>query len=356
MDTSGGQLSTADALLLRQFGLGTIMDVLGILLEGILFGAYSIFFLLAIYSFRQTGIRSLKAVLMSAAVGYLYLSSLAALAMDCYIAFANIHTHFMLESSPLDERWRAVEANGFQFVGAVELFWAFNAIVADAVVVWRTWAVYQGWLPAVGPPCFLLFAAFVFALIDVIFTLQDSVTGSIPSIPNAYKVYTVAQILVWALSLGTNILCTMLMGIRAWQFRKETIDLHLGVQRYPGMSTVDILSLLVESGFIYSFLWAIQIIGYLTFDEGTTGDIVSHVIVRIGRQITGMYPTLIIVLVNFQRTMWEGYGDAGSSITTGPIRWGSRRRRSKGSRQGEDEDEHKEVVSGLRDSAVPFVR
>lgn len=107
------------------------------------------------------------------------------------------------------------------------------------------------------------------------------------------------------------------------QHRKIMKDLSLGV-KYHGMSTENILSLLVESGFIYSFLWVenhpallcrpfdrpfqgTQIIGYLDFVPDSPWNFISEIVVRIGRQITGMYPTLIIVIVNFKRTIWEEY-------------------------------------------------
>jgi len=115
-----------------------------------------------------------------------------------------------------------------------------------------------------------------------------------------------SQILVWAFSLATNILCTVLIGFKAWQHRKIMKELSLGV-KYHGMSTENVLSLLVESGFIYSFLWGTQIIGYLDFGLDSPWNFISQVVVRIGRQITGMYPTLIIVIVNFKRTIWEEY-------------------------------------------------
>jgi hypothetical protein len=45
----------------------------------------------------------------------------------------------------------------------------------------------------------------------------------------------------------------------------------------------------------------------LDFALDSPWDFISVVVVRIGRQITGMYPTLIIVIVNFKRTIWEEY-------------------------------------------------
>ncbi|KAJ7104670.1 hypothetical protein C8R44DRAFT_987874 [Mycena epipterygia] len=299
---SSGLLSEADALLLESYGSLTIQEVLGILFEGVFFGAYGIFFALAVYSIRQRGVRSRMAIIMSLVVGYLFATSATAWAVDCYIAFKNIHSLYMTAEIPLLDRADLADDTFDKFVGVQEMLFVFNAIVADAVVVWRTWAVYQGRILAIVAPCVLLLAAFVFALIDVTFSLYQ---GSKP-LPGAATIYLKSQILVWAFSLATNILCTVLIGFKAWQHRKTMKELSLGV-KYHGMSTENVLSLLVESGFIYSFLWGTQIIGYLDFGLDSPWNFISQVVVRIGRQITGMYPTLIIVIVNFKRTIWEEY-------------------------------------------------
>ncbi|KAJ6505740.1 hypothetical protein C8R47DRAFT_134802 [Mycena vitilis] len=132
--------------------------------------------------------------------------------------------------------------------------------------------------------------------------------------------YTKSQILVWAFSLATNALCTLLIGVKAWRHRKTMRELSLTV-KYDGMSTEKILSLLVESGFIYSLLWAVQILGYLEFPLDSPWNIISEVVVRIGRQLTGMYPTLIIVIVNFKRTIWEEYPTSTPDHGLHSLKW-----------------------------------
>ncbi|KAF8184559.1 hypothetical protein K438DRAFT_1937244 [Mycena galopus ATCC 62051] len=313
---SSGPLSEDDALLLKSYATLTIQEVLGILFEGVFFGAYVIFFALAVYSIAQRGVRSRRAIIMSVVVGYLYATSVIAWALDCYMTFKNIHSLFMTTEIPLLDRADLADDTLGKFVGVQEMLFVFNAIVADAVVIWRTWAVYQGWIPAIVAPCILLLAAFVFALIDVTFSLYQGATP----LPGVATMYTKSQILVWAFSLATNVLCTLLIGFKAWRHRKMMKDLSLGV-KYHGMSTENVLSLLVESGFIYSFLWATQIIGYLDFGPDSPWNFISVVVVRIGRQITGMYPTIIIVIVNFKRTIWEEYPITSLGHGSNTLKW-----------------------------------
>ncbi|KAF7373808.1 hypothetical protein MSAN_00592500 [Mycena sanguinolenta] len=299
--TSSPGLSDADALLLKGYGQITISDVLGILFEGVFCGAYGIFFALAVYSIRQRGFRTRRAMIMALVVVYLYAASVTAWAVDCYIAFKDIHSLYMTTEIPLPDREDLAFDTFNKFVGVQETIFVFNAIVADAVVIWRTWAIYGGRITAIVTPCVLLLTAFVFALVDVTCNFYH---GSTP-LPGANSVCVQSQKIVWAFSLATNVVCTLFIAFKAWEHRKTMKQLNFIGKKYHGMSAENILSLLVESGFIYSLLWTIQIIGYLDFDLNSPWYYISIVVVRLGRQTTGMYPTLIIVIVNLKRTIWE---------------------------------------------------
>jgi len=282
---------------------------------------------------------------MSVVVGYLYGTSVTAWAMDCYVAFKNIHSLYMTTDIPLLDRANLADDTFDQFVGVQEMFFVFNAIVADAVVIWRTWAVYQRSIAAILAPCVLLLTAFIFALIDVTYSLYR---GSTP-LPGDPTIYVKSQILVWAFSLATNILCTVLIGFKAWQHRKIMKELSPGV-KYQGMSAENVLSLLVESGFIYSFLWGTQIIGYLDFELNSPWDFISVVVVRIGRQITGMYPTLIIVIVNFKRTIWEEYPITTLGHGANSLKWAvntTSRSGTRGTETGPEVGIHLDTVSDV---------
>ncbi|KAJ7367568.1 hypothetical protein DFH08DRAFT_725571, partial [Mycena albidolilacea] len=172
-------------------------------------------------------------------------------------------------------------------------------IIGDGVVIWRTWAVYQGRILAISMPCILLLVSFVFTLIDVTCGSYDG------PLPGGEQICPQAAKTSWAFSVGTNVTCTILVGFKAWQHRKMMRELNL-----PGksrrMSAEKIISLLVESGFIYSLLWLSQVIAYIDeIPRSSPWYFVYQAFVAMGDQIAGMYPTLIIVIVNFQRTIWD---------------------------------------------------
>ncbi|KAJ7835448.1 hypothetical protein B0H14DRAFT_2514347 [Mycena olivaceomarginata] len=190
-------------------------------------------------------------------------------------------------------------------------------IVGDAVLIWRTWAVYRGRILAILMPCILLLASFVFTLIDISCVTHNG------SLPDSEKICFKAALVGWALSVGTNVTCTVLVGFKAWQHRKATRELNLPgkLHRNP---TERILLTFVDSGLVYSLLWLTQVVLYIRFTLDSPWLYVSAVLMAMGDQIAGMYPTLVIVVVNFQPPIWEEKrsGD-GASIT--PLPWNDKR-------------------------------
>ncbi|KAF8147104.1 hypothetical protein K438DRAFT_1626684 [Mycena galopus ATCC 62051] len=194
-------------------------------------------------------------------------------------------------------------------------------IIGDAVVIWRTWVIYQRRYFAILIPCLLLLVSFVFVIMGIF-----CMTGS-SSFPGAEDICPHTPLISWAFCVATGLICTSLIGFKARQHRQIVRALNLTGKTYR-MSTEKILALLVESGFIYCILWLSQIIIYLNITRDSPWYYVLQVVRVMSNQITGMYPTLIIVIVNFHRTIWE---DAPSEP---PLRnnngvmewaWGSKR-------------------------------
>ncbi|KAF7367007.1 hypothetical protein MSAN_00959800 [Mycena sanguinolenta] len=300
-------LSEADASRLKRYGLDTMRDVSNIVSESIFCSAYGIFFALAVYSICRKGLRSRREIIMLVVVVYLYAASVTQYAVDCWTTFRNIYSLFMTTDVPLPDRADLGDADFAKFAGLMEVLFDFNMIIADAVVIWRIWAVYQGQFRAIVIPCVLLLGAFVFAIIDNTCGISEG------PLPGGEIICPHSAIVVWAFSVATNILCTALIGFKAWQHRKMMKELSVG-GRYHGMSSENV----------------IQIIEYIDIEYFTSLYWFAQILAGLGRQITGMYPTLIIVIVNFQRTIWEQSPSVtlGSSTANKSLQWAVNNSRS----------------------------
>ncbi|KAJ7123688.1 hypothetical protein C8R44DRAFT_547567, partial [Mycena epipterygia] len=182
----------------------------------------------------------------------------------------------------------------------MEALFMFNMVVGDSVVIWRAWVLYQKTPWVLSIPCTMLLMSFIFTVIDLI-CLTGAGFSTESAIASGGAVCPHAELMSWAFSLGTNASCTILIGYKAWWAMRE-----LNILGNPRrLSTDKLLSILVESGFIYCLFWLTQLILFFEISRDSPVIYVYALLAGMGDQISGMYPTLIIVIVNLHQTIWE---------------------------------------------------
>ncbi|THU84304.1 hypothetical protein K435DRAFT_870420 [Dendrothele bispora CBS 962.96] len=97
----------------------------------------------------------------------------------------------------------------------------------------------------------------------------------------------------------TNVVATGFIWYKTWTFRKQVKILWNEYNKQTRSESV--LKLLVESGCIYCFVWALRIIAAL----GPIPVQVDGVMVVVLPHITYIYPTLVIYLVSLQKSLYE---------------------------------------------------
>ncbi|KAJ7038873.1 hypothetical protein C8F04DRAFT_1255447 [Mycena alexandri] len=208
-----------------------------------------------------------------------------------------------------------------------ESLFMFNMIVGDSVVIWRAWVLYQQRRWMVYIPCLMLLMSFIFAVVDITcltgvgWSNQSAIAGGGP-------VCAHAELISWAFSLVTNATCTIIIGFKAWQHRQSMKSLNI-VGNSRRMSTDKVLSILVESGFIYCLFWASQYILFVDVSRHTPLIYAYELFSGMGDQISGMYPTLIIVIVNLHQTIWEDPSATvelgkNTATTVSTLQWAAR--------------------------------
>ncbi|KAF8172527.1 hypothetical protein K438DRAFT_1851343 [Mycena galopus ATCC 62051] len=297
--------------------------VAGTIAQTIFFSAYGIFFAVALYSIFRKGLRSRTSIIMLLVVVYLYVASAAQWAMNVWVTLTKIHGFLMVPDVPFRDRPELAAAKIFKVVGVQEAIFDFNMAVGDSVVVWRTWAVYQDRVQrrilVILVPGTLLLLTFIFSIIDTVCSNYD---GAAPLPGVCFE----AGMIGWALSAATNITCTIFIGLKVRRHRKLTRPLG----KPSRMSGEKILSILFDSGFIYSLLWVSQMISFFASANLITltspAVYLWGIISAMGNQVAGFYPTLIIVIVNLRRTIWEE--EESSMPVSNPLRWAPNTNRS----------------------------
>ncbi|KAF8911245.1 hypothetical protein CPB85DRAFT_1221073 [Mucidula mucida] len=189
----------------------------------------------------------------------------------------------------------------------MEALFLVNMLVGDSVVIWRAWVLWTGVslrkrVLVFMAPAVILTVSLIFAIIALVCLGQSSFSAASSSPLSDSRTCLWAEPISWALSLLTNVVTTALVGVMAWEHRRL---LMIAPGQLHSKSKVNkIMVLLVESGFIYCLFWLTQVINFIEMPDGNIYYL-YFVLSRMGDQISGLYPTVIIVLVGLQQTVYD---------------------------------------------------
>ncbi|KAK7059932.1 hypothetical protein R3P38DRAFT_2838595 [Favolaschia claudopus] len=309
------RISDEDNRLLYVIARATTQDVVGIIWETLFLSAYGVFFVVALWTILRKGLKTTGSIIMLLIVVYLYTTSLTLWALNVSFWFKRTRAIFMDYPAGLSLTERVVRGNTLiRPLGTpMEALFMFNMIVGDSVVIWRVWAIYARSRWVVLLPSLMLTMSFIFTVINTI-CLTGAGFSNQSALANGGGVCNKAELISWAFSLVTNAVCTLLIGVKAWQHRKATRAMASSLNSSGRMTTNRILSLLVESGFIYCLFWLTQYILFADIARDKPAIYAYELFSGMGDQISGMYPTLIIVIVNLHGTIWDD--DSSTSTTT----------------------------------------
>uniref|UniRef100_A0A0W0FDP8 Uncharacterized protein n=1 Tax=Moniliophthora roreri TaxID=221103 RepID=A0A0W0FDP8_MONRR len=117
------------------------------------------------------------------------------------------------------------------------------------------------------------------------------------------------NIATYVLSMATNITATCAIGYKVW-LHWRVVKKYLGTFHARG-GIEKVLVLLLESGVAYSMLWFLQVITLIpSVGASPVGAYVQQVLYAASVQLVGIYPTLVIVLVYLQRSLWDSSGSS----------------------------------------------
>ncbi|KAF9469480.1 hypothetical protein BDZ94DRAFT_1316657 [Collybia nuda] len=170
----------------------------------------------------------------------------------------------------------------------------FSIIIGDCIVVWRAFVLLRGKWWLVAFPSLLLFGSSGSLMASLILTRINN---------NPYELRT-ANSLFGAglgLSLAANVVATALIGYKYWGHRRTVAALR----RKRETQSEKVLALLVESGVLFCLPQATNFaMGFFPRNSimGSTGNYVQTLLATAYYRFSAMYPTVVIALVNSQRT------------------------------------------------------
>ncbi|VDB91824.1 unnamed protein product [Peniophora sp. CBMAI 1063] len=205
------------------------------------------------------------------------------------------------------------EKNAIQLLVPFTLL-SFNVLLSDAIVLWRMCVLSNQHRVARGISILLLVSTAVVSAKTVIressmVTVSSRGSGETLNF-NDFPFGTA----VLGLSLATNVVATAVIGWRAWRYRRD-VSAYMAAFRHRSI-VEKIMVLLVESGCVYCIIWVlytIDSVGIRHVQETQPQDMGESLfgagnptwLSRIMPQLTGIYPTIIIVIVTLEQSYLE---------------------------------------------------
>ncbi|KIM76045.1 hypothetical protein PILCRDRAFT_826699 [Piloderma croceum F 1598] len=162
-----------------------------------------------------------------------------------------------------------------------------NSILGDSIVVWRCYHVWGQNLWICALPILMILGSASSGFAQTIFfaTAKNTHTAFAKSLAQWNGA-------VFSLSLATNIMVTSLIAVRVWYLEQQFKNL-------PGRAAFKykkVLAVVIESGAIYSSALVIEITLYFLNTNA------FYIVYDPIAQLTGIVPTMIIVLTNLGLT------------------------------------------------------
>ncbi|KAH9058106.1 hypothetical protein EDB87DRAFT_1627522 [Lactarius vividus] len=269
------------------------------LFVGIVYGIYITLYVASVHVLLgKPGFTSSRPrMVMFGITTFMFVSGIIALALETALEFQKVW--WLLDPT-------AANVWPFGRIGsvsiAVESIRRLMYILSDIICAWRAVALWNRDKHVVALLLFLVLGTTAAVGCELGLSLIPILSPPYISIPIIADDF--GPLLVVFPILGTNLVSTALIALKAWQYR-VSVRKHLG--KGTGSVRVDrVFALLIESGFAYCCLWILYVI--LTFKLNTT---VMHNALLF---VSGVYPTLIIILVAMQKSPVENYSTYSTGI------------------------------------------
>ncbi|KAJ7664677.1 hypothetical protein DFH06DRAFT_1188336 [Mycena polygramma] len=187
-------------------------------------------------------------------------------------------------------------------------------VLSDSVVCWRVYVVY-----ARNRRVLITALSLLLALSCAIFICNLTQIGeNFSSVTTLHRLLP-SQLIIDGIALGlsalVNVWATAMIAYEAWRCR-WAIRNYLTDTSARNFAE-GIMALFVESGIVYTTLWILKNIIIIPQIEPTPYTNYANAVMY---QVTGMYPTLIIILVALQKSHLESqftsYGDIARPAST----------------------------------------
>lgn len=259
------------------------MNIMTIALNATCYGLFLSLIIITLYVFFRQDLRNSRANQILLAV------MLVMITISTSHLILNL-LYFFIELEPLAATYHDSNALLRRMNSAQQLLRRVAYLLSDIIVVWRAWII---WKHNVGVRVFLSISIFGTAVTSVILAVLDVLENEKGEALHP----TLEKNMLGTFGLlVTNFGATALIAYKAWDYRRHITAFLSESDTRTKVQNVFIL--LVESGVLYCIYWSLMLVD----DFGFFG---NFGVEWVQPHISGMYQTVIILLVGLQKTASE---------------------------------------------------
>ncbi|KAI0324669.1 hypothetical protein GY45DRAFT_1375361 [Cubamyces sp. BRFM 1775] len=320
--------SDSDAAIWKDIGTNLLNSFVAVTVETFFIAVYSILVLeTARLLLRRT--RTRVSVYTCIVVLIMFGLALALWIIDIHNLVTIIQmTLLSTSTAPLSDVYSRAVRKTLRLASVEDVVYSYMTILGDTIIIWR---VYAFWSRGKEKLVLIVPIAFLFGSISTSMMLSycaarlgaDITLGTYQHPAFCRNIQTASYLT----TLTTTGVATILIGYKAWAYRK----LHLGAfgttSRHTQTRTQKIMLLLLESGVIYMCVFAVQVIMSVpSVNNGIEKQPALALALTIYQYclslIVGIYPTIIVVLVNSKHSLLSN-SESQSSTAHGGIKFRS---------------------------------
>ncbi|KAI0310838.1 hypothetical protein OF83DRAFT_1069892 [Amylostereum chailletii] len=299
-------LSDSDKSTLQSIGHDSVETFVAIVVETFLYAIYAVLVIIASNALLRKG-RTNVSLMTFVAVITMFLLDTGLWIIDLHNFIAEISITLISSSDDsLADKYDSVDSATLPLISASNPMYAYMSLIGDAIVIWRVTVFWSNgkerWV--LVAPLALLLASIISAILLTFCAARfgtEIVLGNFDHPAFCKNMQTVS----YSSAVATTAAATLLIGYKTWEHRQRIRkDLTSAA---PRTRVEKIMVILVESGVLYFLFFLESVIsssGNLTDKEGATPTLAfaSTVYEYMTSHIVGIYPTIIVVLVNWQKS------------------------------------------------------
>ncbi|KAH8822326.1 hypothetical protein DL96DRAFT_348135 [Flagelloscypha sp. PMI_526] len=288
--------------------------VISLFCETFLYGTYTILFASAIYVWTRKS--SSEATSLGLLIRVLTVLMFFVATTNISLTVVENYRVFAVYYDARDVTNNVLNTEGNRYIVEQLSLDIANCILADLILSWRAWALFDRNLKILIVPMFLILGSTITGGVNLWNISKWKATGGIGddlSVGGIFSPFGAPWLYAMAICiLLTNVLCTAMIAWKVFQHKRILSKANLShlASAYQWIALT-----VCESGGVYLTVWIIFML------LAILGHPAIIVMVHILAQLTGIVPTLIVVLVSVKAdaaSMQQKLSSIGSSVVQKP--------------------------------------